>query len=142
MRTLAHVLASKGSTVWAISPEATVYEALQVMAQHNVGALLIIEGGAPVGMISERDYARKIVLVGRSSLDTRVRVVMTTPLTSCPSSHSIDAAMVLMTRTRVRHLPVIDGGRLLGLVSIGDLVKARIADQQFTIAQLEQYITT
>jgi CBS domain-containing protein len=142
MRTLAHVLASKGSTVWAISPEATVYEALQVMAQHNVGALLIIEGGAPVGMISERDYARKIVLVGRSSLDTRVRVVMTTPLTSCPSSHSIDAAMVLMTRTRVRHLPVIDGGRLLGLVSIGDLVKARIADQQFTIAQLEQYIAT
>ena len=142
MRTLAHVLASKGSTVWAISPEATVYEALQVMAQHNVGALLIIEGGAPVGMISERDYARKIVLMGRSSLDTRVRVVMTTPLTSCPSSHSIDAAMVLMTRTRVRHLPVIDGGRLLGLVSIGDLVKARIADQQFTIAQLEQYIAT
>ena len=142
MRTIAHVLASKGSTVWAISPEATVYEALQVMAQHNVGALLIIEGGAPVGMISERDYARKIVLMGRSSLDTRVRVVMTTPLTSCPSSHSIDAAMVLMTRTRVRHLPVIDGGRLLGLVSIGDLVKARIADQQFTIAQLEQYIAT
>jgi CBS domain-containing protein len=142
MRTLGHVLASKGSTVWAISPDATVYEALQVMAAHNVGALLIIEGGAPVGMLSERDYARKIVLEGRSSLDTRVRAVMTTPLTACPSSYSIDAAMGIMTRTRVRHIPVSDDGRLLGLVSIGDLVKARIADQQFTITQLEHYIAT
>lgn len=142
MHTIAHVLATKGSTVWAVSPDATVYEALQQMAAHNVGALLIVEGGAPVGIISERDYARKIVLQGRSSLDTRVRAVMTTPLASCPSTRTIDSAMALMTRARVRHLPVIDDGRLLGLVSIGDLVKARIADQQFTIDQLEQYIAT
>ena len=142
MRTLAHVLASKGSTVWAISPGATVYEALRQMADHNVGALLIIEGGAPIGMISERDYARKVVLEGRSSLDTKVAAVMTTPLTRCPSTTSIDAAMALMTRARVRHLPVIDDGRLIGLVSIGDLVKARIADQQFIINQLEHYIAT
>ena len=142
MQSMAQILASKGSTVWSISPDATVYEALRLMADKNVGALLILEGGTPVGMLSERDYARKVILEGRSSLDTTVRTVMTTPVTRCPPTHSVEAAMALMTRARIRHLPVMEGDTMLGLVSIGDLVKDTIANQQFTIEQLEQYIST
>ena len=142
MQTMAQLLSSKGSTVWSISPDATVYEALRLMADRNVGALLILEDGTPVGMLSERDYARKVVLEGRSSADTTVRTVMTTPLTTCPPSHTVESAMALMTRVRVRHLPIMENGTLLGMVSIGDLVKATIAHQQFTIEQLEQYIST
>jgi len=141
MVTMAQILSAKGSTVWSISPDATVFEALRLMADKDVGALLIVDGSTPVGMLSERDYARKVVLEGRSSLDTQVRTVMTTPLTRCPPSHTVESAMALMTRNRVRHLPVMDQGRLLGMVSIGDLVKATIAHQQFTIEQLETYIS-
>lgn len=142
MVTLAHILSSKGSAVFSIAPDATVYDALRLMAERNVGALLIVDGHRPVGMLSERDYARKVILEGRSSLDTKVHTVMTTPLTCCPPSHSVEAALALMTHTRVRHLPVMEGDTLLGMVSIGDLVKSTIAEQQFTIEQLEQYITT
>ena len=142
MRSMTQILSSKGSTVWSISPDATVYEALRLMADKNVGALLILEGGTPVGMLSERDYARKVVLEGRSSLDTTVRTVMTTPVTRCPPTHSVEATMALMTRARIRHLPVMEGDTVLGLVSIGDLVKDTIANQQFTIERLEQYIST
>ena len=142
MQTMAQLLAAKGSRVWSISPEATVFEGLQLMAEKNVGALLIADNGRPVGMMSERDYARKIILEGRLSRDTRIRSIMTTDLVSISPAASVERAMAVMTEKRVRHLPVIDQGRLLGLVSMGDLVKAMIDHQQFTIERLEAYIST
>lgn len=142
MPSMMHVLAGKGSQVWSISPDATVFEGLRLMAEKNIGALLIVERGRPVGMMSERDYARKIILEGRSSRDTRIRHIMTTRLVSVGAGTSLEEAMALMTRERIRHLPVMDGESVLGLVSIGDLVKATIDQQQFTIEQLERYIAT
>jgi CBS domain-containing protein len=142
MLSMMQVLSGKGSQVWSISPDATVFAGLTLMAEKNVGALLILEGERPVGIMSERDYARKVILEGRSSRDTRIRAVMTTRLVSTRPTDTVEHGMALMTRERVRHLPVIDGDRLLGLVSIGDLVKAMIDQQQFTIEQLERYITT
>jgi CBS domain-containing protein len=141
MPSILQVLASKGSHVWSISPDATVFAGLTLMAEKNIGALLIIEDGKPVGIMSERDYARKIILEGRSSRETRIRSIMTTRLVWAHPSDSVEHAMALMTRERIRHLPVVDGDSILGLVSIGDLVKAMIDQQQFTIEQLERYIT-
>jgi len=142
MLSMMQVLSSKGSQVWSISPEATVFAGLTLMAAKNIGALLIVEGDRPVGIMSERDYARKVILEGRSSRDTLIRTVMTTRLVSARPTDSVEQGMALMTRERVRHLPVVDGERVLGLVSIGDLVKATIDHQQFTIDQLERYIAT
>ena len=142
MPLLMQLLASKGSQVWSISPDATVYEGLTLMAEKNIGALLILERDRPVGIMSERDYARKIILEGRSSRDTKIRSIMTTRLVWVHPNDSVEQAMTLMTRERIRHLPVMDEDRVLGLVSIGDLVKAMIDQQQFTIEQLERYITT
>jgi CBS domain-containing protein len=142
MPSILQVLASKGSHVWSISPDATVFAGLTLMAEKNIGALLIIEDGKPVGIMSERDYARKIILEGRSSRDTRIRSIMTTRLVWAHPSDSVEHAMALMTRERIRHLPVVDGDSILGMVSIGDLVKAMIDQQQFTIEQLERYIAT
>ena len=142
MPSMLQVLASKGSHVWSISPDATVFTGLTLMAEKNIGALLIIENDKPVGIMSERDYARKIILEGRSSRDTRIRSIMTTRLVWAHPSDSVEHAMALMTRERIRHLPVVDGDSVLGLVSIGDLVKAMIDQQQFTIEQLERYIAT
>jgi len=142
MPSMLQVLASKGSHVWSISPDATVFAGLTLMAEKNIGALLIIENDKPVGIMSERDYARKIILEGRSSRDTRIRSIMTTRLVWAHPSDSVEHAMALMTRERIRHLPVVDGDSVLGMVSIGDLVKAMIDQQQFTIEQLERYITT
>jgi len=142
MPSILQVLASKGSHVWSISPDATVFAGLTLMAEKNIGALLIIEDGKPVGIMSERDYARKIILEGRSSRETRIRSIMTTRLVWAHPSDSVEHAMALMTRERIRHLPVVDGDSILGLVSIGDLVKAMIDQQQFTIEQLERYIAT
>jgi CBS domain-containing protein len=136
------VLSAKGSHVWSISPDATVFEGLTLMAEKNVGALLILEGDRPVGIMSERDYARKVILEGRSSRDTKIRTVMTTRLVSVDAESTVEEAMALMTRERIRHLPVMNGDGLCGLVSIGDLVKAMIDQQQFTIEQLERYIAT
>jgi len=141
MPSILQLLASKGSHVWSISPDATVFAGLTLMAEKNIGALLIIENGKPVGIMSERDYARKIILEGRSSRETRIRSIMTTRLVWAPPSDSVEHAMALMTGERIRHLPVVDGDSVLGLVSIGDLVKAMIDQQQFTIEQLERYIT-
>jgi CBS domain-containing protein len=141
MPSMLQVLAGKGSHVWSISPDATVFAGLTLMAEKNIGALLIIEDGKPVGIMSERDYARKIILEGRSSRDTRIRSIMTTRLVWAHPSDSVEHAMALMTRERIRHLPVVDGDSILGVVSIGDLVKAMIDQQQFTIEQLERYIT-
>jgi CBS domain-containing protein len=141
MPSISQVLAGKGSQVWSISPEATVFAGLTLMADKNIGALLILENDRPVGIMSERDYARKIILEGRSSRDTKIRSIMTTRLVWVSPSDSVEYAMALMTRERVRHLPVMEGNSVLGLVSIGDLVKAMISQQQFTIEQLERYIT-
>ena len=142
MPSMAQLLSTKGSHVWSISPDATVFEGVALMAQKNIGALLIVERGHPVGIMSERDYARKIVLDGRSSRDTAIRSIMTTRLVSVRSGDTVERAMETMTRERIRHLPIMDGDTVLGIVSIGDLVKATIDQQQFTIEQLERYITT
>ena len=142
MPSILQVLASKGSRVWSISPDATVFAGLTLMADKNIGALLILENDRPVGIMSERDYARKIILEGRSSHDTKIRSIMTTRLVRVHPSDTVEHAMGLMTREHIRHLPVMDGDSVLGLVSIGDLVKAMINQQQFTIEQLERYIAT
>lgn len=142
MQSMAQLLSTKGSRVWSISPDATVYEGLELMAEKNIGALLIIDGGRAVGIMSERDYARKIILEGRSSRDTQIRSIMTTRLVSARPDATIEECMAIMTRERIRHLPVVDGEAVVGMVSIGDLVKATIDQQQFTIEQLERYIAT
>jgi CBS domain-containing protein len=142
MPSMLQVLAGKGSQVWSISPDATVYAGLTLMAEKNIGALLIVENDRPVGIMSERDYARKIILEGRSSRDTKIRSIMTSRLVWVHPSDSVEHAMGLMTRERIRHLPVVDDEIVRGIVSIGDLVKAMIDQQQFTIEQLERYIAT
>ena len=142
MLTMGHVLAAKGSAVWSISPDAPVIEALHLMAEKDVGALVVVERGQPLGLLSERDYTRKVVLRQRSSHDTPVRVIMSAPVVSVGPDCSVDACMAVMTSRRTRHVLVMDGDRTCGLVSIGDLVKATIEDQQFTIVQLEQYISS
>jgi CBS domain-containing protein len=142
MQSMAQLLSIKGSRVWSISPDATVYEGLELMAEKNIGALLILDGAKPVGIMSERDYARKIILEGRSSRETQIRSIMTTRLVSVRSDDSIEEGLAIMTRERIRHLPVVDGEAVVGMVSIGDLVKATIDLQQFTIEQLERYIAT
>jgi CBS domain-containing protein len=141
METVRQVLISKGSQVLAISPNHSVYEAIKTMAEHEVGALVVLEHDTLVGIISERDYARKIILLGRRSRETLVREVMlTNPITVTPED-SIRTCMELMTDHRVRHLPVLDKERLVGLVSIGDAVKAIMTQQAFMIEQLEHYIS-
>lgn len=135
------ILAHKGSTVWSIAPEATVLEAIQLMADKNIGALLVTNEGRLLGVISERDYTRKIILKGRSSKDTPVRVILTGHVVSVTPNHTVDECLRLMTEHRVRHLPVMEGARILGVVSIGDLVNSIISAQSSTIQQLETYIT-
>jgi CBS domain-containing protein len=141
MYTVKHLLQEKGGQVWSIAPQATVYEALELMAQKNIGALLVLEGGKVVGMFTERDYARKIVLQGRSSKTTTVGELMITNVLYVRPDDSIEDCMALMTDKRLRHLPVMDGERLVGIVSIGDIVKAVISDREFRIRELEHYIT-
>jgi len=142
MQTAAQVLKSKPhQTVHTIEPAASVYEAVKLMAEKNVGALLVVEHDKVVGIVSERDYARKVVLLARSSKDTPLRDIMSSPVMYVHPEHTVDQCMALMTENRLRHLPVMDDGRLIGLVSIGDLVKATISEQQFIIEQLEHYIS-
>jgi CBS domain-containing protein len=136
------ILRQKGARVWSIGPEATVYEALERMSDEGIGALLVMEGGAVVGLLSERDYARKIILKGRSSKETKVEEIMISPPLTISPGCSVDEAMRIMTEHRVRHLPVVDdAGTVLGIVSIGDLVKWIIRSHQKTIQQLESYIS-
>jgi CBS domain-containing protein len=138
---VASILKSKGSqAVHSIAPTASVFDAVKLMAEQNVGALLVIHGEQIVGIITERDYARKIVLLSRSSKDTPVRDVMSSPVMYVRPDASSEQCMVLMTENRLRHLPVVEGDKLLGLVSIGDLVKGIISEQKFIIEQLEHYI--
>lgn len=141
MVTVAEILKAKSSTeVFAVTPMTTVYEALRLMAEKGIGALLIKDGQAIVGIFTERDYARKIALMGRSSIDTPLHEVMTHAVLFVQPHETSEACMQLMTSKRLRHLPVMDGEQLVGLISIGDLVKEIISAQQFTIAQLEHYI--
>lgn len=136
------ILKQKGRQMWSIAPNATVYDALALMADKDIGSLLVVEGDRLLGMISERDYARKIVLMGRSSLQTKVdEIMVAAPITVAPEC-SVDEAMRIMTENRVRHLPVLGrGGSPLGIVSIGDLVKWIITSHQETIEQLQTYIS-
>ena len=141
MKLVAQILRSKPDpTVHAVAPTASMFDALKLMAEKNIGALLIMEGETIVGMVSERDYARKIVLMGRSSKETPVRDVMTCPVMYVGPQQSTEECMALMTEKRLRHLPVLDGGKLIGLISIGDLVKDIISEQNFVIEQLQCYI--
>ena len=140
MATVKQLLESKGSDVLSVDPDATVFEAIKTMADENVGALLVIDGGKPVGIFTERLYSRRVILKGRSSPMTEVKDVMDTPVISVGPAHTVDECMAIMTEHHVRHLPVLENDSLIGIVSIGDLVKSVIADQKFTIEQLETYI--
>ncbi|MCP4201312.1 MAG: CBS domain-containing protein [bacterium] len=136
------ILADKGSDIWSIGPEATVFEALELLAEKKIGAVVVVEEGRLIGILSERDYARKVVLLGRGSRKTPVREIMSPDPCCVRPDQTIDDAMALMTAKRIRHLPVVEGAELLGIVTIGDVVKAKIADQEFVIQQLENYITS
>lgn len=140
MGTVASILKIKGDRVWSVSPENTVLEALQMMAEHEIGAVLVLQDDILRGILTERDYARKVVLAGRSSKNAKVSEVMTTSMVCVAPERSVDECMALMTDKRLRHLPVLQHRRVVGLISIGDLVKAKIDDQEFTIAQLQSYI--
>ena len=144
MTAVTHILKAKkteDATVHSIAPDATVLEALQSMAEKHIGALLVMEGNSIVGILTERDYARKIALLGRSSLTTLVSEVMTKAVMYVDPSQTSEECMALMTQNRLRHLPVVENGELLGLISIGDLVKDIISQQQFIIEQLGHYIS-
>lgn len=142
MGTISEILATKGREVYAITPHRTVYDAIVMMAEKEVGALLVMEGEKLVGIVSERDYARRVVLAGRSSRDTPVRDVMTTRVLCARPTQTVNECMALMTAKRARHLPVLDHKHVVGVVSIGDLVKATIREQQFVIEQLQHYISS
>lgn len=141
MKSLKQILDAKGHEVWTIAPDALVFDAVSLMAEKKVGALLVKDGETLVGIISERDYARKIALQGRSSRDCLVSEIMTKRVIFAQPDETVEQCMALMTEKRIRHLPVIENGKLLGIISVGDLVKAIIEDQQFVIDQLVRYIT-
>ncbi len=141
MKSVRQLLDAKGHDVWSIHPDASVFEAIEQMASKSIGALIVIEEARPVGIVSERDYARKVILKGRSSRQTPVREIMTARVIYAKIDQTVEECMALMTEKRIRHLPVMDGDDLTGVISIGDLVKSIIDEQQFIIEQLEQYIS-
>jgi CBS domain-containing protein len=134
------ILALKGQSVWSVAPDSSVYDAMKLMAEKGIGALMVMQGEKLVGIISERDYARKVILQGRASRTTQVKEIMTSHILYAQPEQNIEECMAVMTDKRVRHLPVFDEGRLLGVISIGDLVKSIITEQKFMIEQLEKYI--
>ena len=141
MITVRKILGRKGSGVWTIGPQKTAYEALQLMADKDIGALLVVDGESIVGIFSERDYARKVILKGKSSKSTFVAELMSTPVFYIEPDKTIEDCMALMTAKRMRHLPVLDKGALMGMVSIGDVVNALITEQKIAIRDLENYIS-
>ena len=140
--TVYDVLRGKGAEVISVSPSDTVFEALQILAERNIGAVLVLEGSRLVGILSERDYARQVILKGKASKDTPVREIMTTSVVCVHPEYTIEECMALMTDKRFRHLPVLADDRLLGILSIGDVVKALLDEQAFRIEQLESYISS
>lgn len=140
MTTVKQILDKKGYQVWTITADRSVYDALRLMGEKEIGALAVVEGDAVVGILSERDYARKVVLKGKTSRETLVREIMTHPVLTVGLQESVAECMTLMTDKRIRHLPVLDNGKLIGMISQGDLVKSIIDEQQFIIGQLENYI--
>lgn len=138
--TISEILSHKGSQVWSISPEATVFDAIQLMAERNIGALLVTEADRLVGILTERDYTRKVALKGKSSKQTAVKEILSGQIIHVTPDHTVEDCMRLMTEHRVRHLPVLEAGRILGVVSIGDLVNWIITAQSSTIHQLQTYI--
>jgi CBS domain-containing protein len=141
MKTLRQILASKSGPLATVSPDDPVFHALQVMSDANVGAVLVLEGDRLVGIFSERDYARKVILRGKASKDTRVREIMTDKVLYVTPEQTVDECMAIMTEKHFRHLPILDQGKVVGIVSIGDVVKETICAQQFLIEQLEKYIS-
>ncbi|MFQ6113004.1 MAG: CBS domain-containing protein [bacterium] len=141
MKYVSEILKAKGHEVWWVTPDTSVFDALKVMADKNVGALLVLEADKLVGIFSERDYARKVILKGKYSKNTPVKEIMNQKVVYVRPEHSIEECMALMTGKRIRHLPVLKENRLIGMISIGDVVKTIISEQEFTIKQLENYIT-
>lgn len=141
MKTVKRVLDAKGRDIYSTTPDTTVFDALKEMADRNVGALIVLDDGEVVGIFSERDYARKIILLGRSSRETPVRDIMTTRVVYARPDLTLEECLALMTDKRIRHLPVMNDGDLTGVVSIGDLVKGIIQEQRFIIEQLESYVS-
>lgn len=141
MKTVKRVLDAKGHDIYSTTPDTTVFDALQEMADRNVGALIVLDDGEVVGIFSERDYARKIILLGRSSRETPVRDIMTARVVYARPDLSLEECLALMTDKRIRHLPVMEDDELVGVVSIGDLVKGIIQEQRFIIEQLESYVS-
>lgn len=142
MITVKNILDSKGRDIFSIRPDQSVLEAMTLMAEKEVGALIVLDGEKTAGIITERDYARKIILKGRSSRDTQVREIMTTKVIHAQPATTVEKCRALMSEKKIRHLPVLDDGKLCGMISIRDLMKAIIDDQQFTIEQLERFITS
>ena len=141
MESVNQVLQTKGHEIWSVTPEILVFDALKLMADKNVGALLVLEGDKLVGIFSERDYARKVILRGKASTDTPVREIMSLQVFYVRPEQTIEECMALMTDRHIRHLPVLENDNVVGVISIGDVVKAIISEQEFTIKQLENYIT-
>ena len=141
MKTVADVIQAKGPEVWTIPPETIVFDALKIMADKNVGALVVLDGAEIAGILSERDYARKVILHGKSSRELKVREIMSTNVYFVNPDENLEDCMALFTNKRVRHLPVLQNDQLLGIISIGDVVKAVIAEHEYTIKHLENYIT-
>jgi len=139
--TISEILNHKGTTVWTISPDATVFEAIQTMADKNIGALLVTENDKLVGIVSERDYSRKVIVKGKASKTTAVKEILSSHVINVTPAHTVEECMRLMTDHHVRHLPVLDGERIAGIISIGDLVNWIISAQHTTISQLQTYIS-
>jgi CBS domain-containing protein len=141
MTTVRDLIERKGPEVWSVRPESTVYDALKLMAEKGVGAVLVLDGGSIAGILSERDYARQVILKGKASKETPVKEIMSPRVVFVRPDQTVEDCMAVMTDKHIRHLPVVDGAQLLGLLSIGDIVKAVISEKQFMIEQLETYIT-